>query len=119
METPAAAANCAADQGSFWTMHDRLYKGAVDGEWSRGDAADRDVFVGYAQGLKLDVDAFQRCLNTTSANEKRIQTDVAAGDLHFINGTPTFLLNGNVVRGSHSHGVWRSLIDDRLAKLGK
>jgi protein-disulfide isomerase len=58
-------------------------------------------------------------METTSASEKRIQTDVAAGDLHFINGTPTFLLNGNVVRGSHSYRVWQSLIDDRLAKLGK
>ena len=115
----AAAANCAADQDRFWPMHDRLYKGAIDGEWSGGDTADRNVFVGYAQQLKLDVDAFQRCLDTTSASEQRIQTDVAAGDLHFINGTPTFLLNGNVVRGSHSYRVWQSLIDDRLAKLEK
>src|SRR5438132_1141811 len=61
----AAAANCAADQASFWPMHDRLYKGAVDGEWSGGDAADRSVFLGYAQALKLDVGTFQRCLDTT------------------------------------------------------
>jgi protein-disulfide isomerase len=115
----AAAANCAADQAGFWPMHDRLYNGAVDGEWSGGDAADRSVFLGYARALKLDVDTFQSCLDTTSANEKRIQADVAAGDRHFINGTPTFLLNGNVVRGSHSYRVWQSLIDDRLAKLGK
>ena len=115
----AAAANCAADQDGFWPMHDRLYNGAIDGEWSGGDAADRSVFLGYAQELKLDVDTFQSCLDTTSANEKRIQADVAAGDLHFINGTPTFLLNGNMVRGSHSYRVWKSLIDDRLVKLGK
>jgi hypothetical protein len=49
----------------------------------------------------------------------RIQADVDAGNKHFINGTPTFLLNGNVVRGSHSFRVWQSLIDDRLEKLGK
>jgi protein-disulfide isomerase len=115
----AAAANCAADQGGFWPMHDRLYNGAVDGEWSGGDAADHDVFIGYAQELKLDIALFQRCLDTTPSSDKRIQTDVAAGDRHFINGTPTFLLNGNVVRGSHSYGVWKSLIDDRLAKLEK
>jgi protein-disulfide isomerase len=115
----AAAANCAADQSSFWPMHDRLYKGATDGEWSNGDPADRSVFLGYAQELKLDVDTFQRCLDTTATNEKRIQTDVEAGDKHYINGTPTFLLNGNVVRGSHSYRVWQSLIDDRLEKLGR
>src|SRR5262249_45064602 len=28
----AWAANCAADQGSFWPMHDRLYNGAMGGE---------------------------------------------------------------------------------------
>ncbi len=115
----AAAANCAADQAGFWPMHDRLYNGAIAGDWSSGDAADRSVFVGYAQALKLDVATFQSCLDATSTNEKRIQTDVAAGDLHFINGTPTFLLNGSVVRGSHSYRVWQSLIDDRLAKLQK
>ena len=115
----AAAANCAADQAGFWPMHDRLYTGAVAGEWSGGDAADRSVFLGYAQELKLDRAAFQRCMDTTSASETRIQTDVAAGDTHFINGTPTFLLNGSVVRGAHSYRVWQSLIDDRLAKLGK
>jgi protein-disulfide isomerase len=115
----AAAANCAADQSSFWPMHDRLYNGAADGEWSNGDPADRSVFLRYARDIKLDVDTFQRCLDTPAANEKRIQTDVAAGDKHYINGTPTFLLNGNVVRGSHSYRVWKSLIDDRLEKLGK
>jgi protein-disulfide isomerase len=113
----SAAANCAADQDKFWPMHDRLYEGAVKGEWSGGDAADRSVFVGYAQELKLDVQAFKTCLDTTSANEQRIEIDVAAGDQHYINGTPTFLLNGNVVRGAHSYRVWQSLIDDRLAKL--
>jgi protein-disulfide isomerase len=62
---------------------------------------------------------FESCLGATSSNEQRIQTDVAAGAQHFIQGTPTFLLNGNVVRGSHSYRVWQALIDDRLTKLGK
>jgi protein-disulfide isomerase len=115
----AAAANCAADQGSFWPMHDRLYNGAVDGEWSGGGQADQAVFLGYAQAFKLDMGRFESCLDATSSNEQRIRTDVAAGDQHFIQGTPTFLLNGNVVRGSHSYRVWQTLIDDRLEKLGK
>jgi protein-disulfide isomerase len=50
----AAAANCAADQGSFWPMHDLLYNGAVDGEWSTGGAADQAIFQDYARALKLD-----------------------------------------------------------------
>jgi protein-disulfide isomerase len=115
----ASAANCAADQGGFWPMHDRLYKGAIDGEWSDGGGADRSVFLGYAKEFKLDAQKFQSCLDATAANELRIQADVEAGDLHFVNATPTFLLNGNIVRGSHSYGVWKSLIDDRLEKLGK
>lgn len=115
----AWAANCAADQGSFWPMHDRLYNGAMGGEWSQGNAADRAVFLGYAKELKLDEGKFETCLDATSANERRIQTDVDAGDKHFIDVTPTFLLNGNIVRGSHSFRVWQSLIDDRLQKLGK
>jgi protein-disulfide isomerase len=115
----AAAANCAADQGGFWPMHDRLYDGAIDGEWAGGDAADRAIFLGYAKEVKLDAAKFVSCLNATAANEQRIQADIDAGDKHFINGTPTFLLNGNVVRGSHSFRVWQSLIDDRLEKLGK
>jgi protein-disulfide isomerase len=115
----SAAANCAADQGSFWPMHDMLYNGAVEREWSAGDAADQAVFQGYARALKLDEGQFESCLDATSSNEQRIQTDLAAGAQHFIQGTPTFLLNGNVVRGSHTYRVWQTLIDDRLAKLGK
>lgn len=115
----ASAANCAADQGSFWPMHDRLYNGATEGEWSDGAAADRTVFLGYAKEFRLDMEQFESCLDATAANERRIQTDVDAGNLRFINATPTFLLNGNIVRGSHSYRVWQSLIDDRLEKLQK
>jgi hypothetical protein len=65
------------------------------------------------------MEKFESCLDATAANERRIQTDVDAGNLRFINATPTFLLNGNIVRGSHSYRVWQSLIDDRLEKLQK
>jgi protein-disulfide isomerase len=114
----AWAANCAADQGSFWPMHDRLYSGAMAGEWGSGGSGDLETFLGYAGQLQLDAGKFQTCLDARAANESRIKVDVDAGDQHYINGTPTFLLNGNVVRGSHSYRVWKSLIDERLEKLG-
>ena len=35
----AHAANCAAEQGAFWPMHDQLFQGAAAQAWGSGDTA--------------------------------------------------------------------------------
>lgn len=87
---PAAeAAMCAAVQGKFWPMHDRLF--AAQREWSaEPDAVQR--FERMAQELSLDMAAFRDC----TANDRTasiIINDAMQAAGAGIEGTPAFIIN--------------------------
>lgn len=96
----AVAAECAADQGAFWEMHDLLFE-TVD-QWSVGEA--EAAFSELAGQLDLDVTAFDRCFNGRQGLE-RVLADLydAQG---IVDGAPTFVViyngAGKVVRGALS-----------------
>jgi len=114
---PASAfANCAADQGAFWPMHDRLYVGAEAQEWGSGDAADQQVFLKYAQELNLDIAALKSCVAQKARANDQIEADVKEAHGRYIENTPTFLLNGQKVSGAYSYSTWQQLIDERLGQ---
>jgi protein-disulfide isomerase len=88
------AAESAGDQGKFWEMHDLLY--ARQQEWSPSPNAEA-VFLQYASLLGLDTNAFMRSIRSPET-EQRVLADVRAGS-SIVEGTPTFALNGEVLRG--------------------
>jgi protein-disulfide isomerase len=110
----AHAANCAADQGAFWPMHDRLFMGQAAGEWGRGDAGDFQTFLVYAGDLSLDVAALQSCIET-NRHAARIEADVRDAFGRGFNNTPSFLVNGRPVIGALPYATWERLFDDLLA----
>ncbi len=89
----ARASEAAAKQNRFWEMHDLLYE--KQSEWA-GKPNGREIFVGYARTLALDVDRFQRDMDALDVNS-RIRSDVERADSLGITGTPTVLLNGQKV----------------------
>jgi protein-disulfide isomerase len=94
----AAAAECAADQGAFWEMHDALFE-TVE-RWSV-EPPDPEL-VAVAGELGLDTDAFEDCLGGRAALE-RVMADVSdARDV--TQNTPTFVAlyggSGTVIRGA-------------------
>ncbi len=99
-QAPAAgaAAECAADQGKFWEMHELLF--ATIENWSVNDPT--SVFADLAQQLALDVDAFTTCLSSGSAAH-RVQEDFDAG-APYVRGTPTFIVlydgQGSIIPGA-------------------
>lgn len=99
-QAPAAsvAAECAADQGKFWEMHERLFDTMSD--WSVNEP--NPFFIDLAGELTLDVDQFTACLTDPAANE-RVQEDLAAGT-PFVRGTPTFIVlydgQGSIIPGA-------------------
>ncbi len=99
-QAPAAgaAAECAADQGKFWEMHERLF--ASTESWSISDP--NPVFSDLAQQLALDMDEFTTCLTSEDAAQ-RVQEDMDAG-LPFVRGTPTFIVlyngQGSIIPGA-------------------
>lgn len=98
---PAAtvAAECAADQGQFWEMHDLLFETME--QWSRADVPDADLLA-LAEQLNMNMDVFQTCFNSRQALE-RVLFDVLDAQ-SVVDQTPTFIfLFGG--RGNRASGV--------------
>jgi Na+/H+ antiporter NhaA len=81
----AEAAEAAANQGSFWEMHDLLLE--------HQDALAFPDLLAYAGELGLDVERFEEDLRTRDG-AGRIARDVDSADLSGVSGTPTFFING-------------------------
>jgi len=87
----AEAAEAAAEQGSFWEMHDVLmdHQGALN----------LSDLVRYAGELGLNTERFAADLRK-HAGAARIAEDVDSADLATVSGTPTFFINGNRYYGA-------------------
>jgi protein-disulfide isomerase len=88
---PAArAARCAGEQGKFWEMRMSLV-----GAYNRLNAA----FVTFtAEGLKLDMTAFNACTASTRF-DTAIMQDMNEGRAVKVEGTPTFVLGRTTAQG--------------------
>ena len=96
------AAFCAADQGKFWEMHDVLFS------WLRQFGANafvRQRVVQGAEDLGLDMTAFNACLESPEAQQRREAADNAflsliqrtQGQPNEVTGTPTLTFNGQPI----------------------
>ena len=90
----ARAAEAARNQGKFWEMHDRLYRN--QNAWKDLDDP-RPMFIQYARDLGLNADRFTRDLDSPDV-EQRIAADMQKGTSIGITGTPTLLIDGNMLR---------------------
>jgi protein-disulfide isomerase len=112
----AHVANCAGDQGGFWPMHDRLFSGAAERAWGKGDAADFQTFLGYAAELELDVPALRQCVEVNH-HAPSVEADFADGARRGVRSTPTFTINGKLLVGAQPFSVWREILEDLLTKM--
>jgi protein-disulfide isomerase len=101
----AQAAECAGAEGRFWEYHDRLF--------AQSDLS-LPKLKELAQGLKLDLPAFEQCLNGEWART-RVAQDVEAGKRAGVSGTPTFFINGRVLAGAQPFESLRAIIEQELA----
>lgn len=83
-------AECADAQGKFWEYHDLLFENQP--KWS-GPQDPMPEFLGYAQQLGLDLDAFAACLSDESVRD-RIAIEKQQGIDLKVRSTPTFFING-------------------------
>jgi protein-disulfide isomerase len=94
----AAAAECAADQGQFWEMHDLLFED-VD-QWAVDDA--EPGLIELAGELDLDITDFAACLASREPVE-RVVADIY-DSMGAVSSTPSFIVlsdgQGSVLRGS-------------------
>ena len=91
------AARCAGEQGAvaYWNMHDTLFENM--GRWSRNDP--EEVLIGLAADIGLDTDALSNCL-ADNAYEEQVRADLQSGSAAGVRGTPSFLINGDLIAGA-------------------
>jgi protein-disulfide isomerase len=110
----AEAARCAGAQGSYWPMHDLLFN--QQRQWSpQGGGQVLDTFEGYAADLALDTVAFRECLETDEFGEL-VREDVWEGEQAGVQGTPSFRINGQLIRGAYPFETFQELIEAELEK---
>jgi protein-disulfide isomerase len=99
----ALAARAAQEQGKFWEYHDLLY------ENQSGGFSDERL-VELAREAGLDVERFEEDL-ASGRFEQAVAEDFREGQRTGITGTPTFLINGRVLAGLQTQGVYESAIE--------
>lgn len=102
----ALAGECAAQQGKYWPMHDRLFAGQR--EWKRSRDPE-PIFAGYAATAKLDTARFAACYRARGGQAAVDRNDHAAFQLD-IRATPTFFINGHPVEGALPLEVFRQVL---------
>src|SRR2546423_5718873 len=103
----AHAAEAARNQKKFWEMHDLLYRNQK--EWS--DLADpRAVFITYAKQLGLNIDSFNRDLESNQIDQK-ITADIQRGTAQGVTGTPTVFLDTHLLNyeATNLNGIRRGV----------
>lgn len=103
------AAECAADQGKFWEMHNRIF--------AAQNTADFNVqgWKKIAGEIGLNTSTFNDCLDS-GKNASKITDGVTEGSALGISGTPTAFINGQIVRGALPFAQVKAMIDAELAK---
>lgn len=102
----AEAAECAAEQGRFWQMHDQLYRSRI--EWMKSNDV-RTLLAGYAGRLNLDRGQFVLCQQKPDIAARISRQDEIARGLN-LRGTPMFFVNGKLVEGAVPYDVFQKLI---------
>jgi len=110
----AMVAECAADQDNFWEMNEMLFDRVE--EWSASEEL-LETLMGYADELGIDTDVFYTCLQEGSTID-RIREDYQIGMQDGVSGTPTFFVNGTLVRGAVPFEEFQTVIEEELAKSG-
>jgi len=109
----AQAAEAAGEEGKFWEMKDELFKNQA--EWSK-EKDPRGLFGAYAKAIGLDVAEFEEDLLPEDDAKERVEKDYQSGLALGVSSTPTFILNGVIIKNPQTIDEFKSLIDSELEK---
>jgi predicted DsbA family dithiol-disulfide isomerase len=105
---PAArAAYCAAEQDRFWQFHDALFSSAQD--------LSPPALQKIASDLGLGQERFQTCLNSEQSRAA-ILKDLEAAKLFRIDSTPSFIVNGKLIKGAVSFADFQRIVEQELSR---
>ena len=85
----AVASEAARNQGKFEEYHDKLFENQ--------EKLTKEDLEKYALELGLDVEKFKADIENPET-KARVDADIAEGDARSVSSTPTFFVNGEMVR---------------------
>lgn len=108
----AQAAGAAGAQSAFWKMHDMLFNNQK--EWS-SSMDPKSIFAAYVKDLGLNVEQFNKDLNSDKVKEK-IDSDYRSGLDSKVNSTPTFFVNGEKMKNPQNYDQLKEVISRYVRK---
>lgn len=105
----AQASFCAGEQGHFWEYHDALL---------RGSTVTPELLDRTATALKLDSARFGSC-RASEASRLAVIADMQEAKRLGVSDTPTFVINGKIVRGAHFDELQHTVLDAMSASAAK
>ena len=110
---PAAElAMCAARQQRFWPIHDLLFR--TQDRWS--DLREPGTFfLALADSARLDRDSVAACLRS-GATRTLIESDARGSIRSGARSTPSFYIEGGLLRGAYPIEVFRQVLDSIYAE---
>jgi protein-disulfide isomerase len=104
---PAArAAYCAGEQDRFWQFHDALFA---------AESLSPAVFERVASDLGLGLTRFRACVSSEQSRAAVVR-DLETARSFRIDSTPSFLVNGKLLKGALSFAEWQKIIERELKK---
>lgn len=110
----AEAAQCANEQGRYWEYHYELFSRQA-GENVGSFAPER--LKQLAGEVGLDREAFDQCLDSHKHNDLVLEQQRSAWEAG-VRGTPSFLINGELVEGFRTFEQFAPLIEAALRSAG-
>lgn len=107
----AEAAFCAAEQDAFWPFHDSIFQNQQ--RYGAAGGFPDDVLRGIAEGLGLDLAAYDACIGSDAPGEA-VQAMVDEARASGVNSTPSLFVNGQQIDWQGWDGL-KAAIDVALA----
>jgi protein-disulfide isomerase len=105
----ALASSCAQQQGSFWAMHDLMYK--------NNHQLRSEHLLAYAEKIGLHKDQFIACMREGKGKDD-VVADATEGQALEIHGTPRIWINGQLYRAGQSAEQMAAAIEKELGRTG-
>ncbi len=90
----AIASECAAEQGKFWEMHDKIFEDNMTRKMNVLE------FKKDAEEIGLDLVQFNQCLDTEKYKSK-VEAQMLEGRNVQVTGTPNIFINGQIFPGAY------------------
>lgn len=114
--TPAAnAAECAREQGGdemYFAFHDLIFEGENKLGYGTVSIPEESLYT-YAKELSLDETAFRECQEGQRYYEE-IAADTSAGRAAGMRGTPSFIINGQMIVGAYPYESFEQILNELL-----